>query len=467
MLRLSTVMAAVCLVLFTIDLVQRREPLRRVYPLIGRFPILLKRLLRLQRLTESSAPFTRTAALQIRQRALTGSSESSFGTDNSAASLPPALTVSLFPAQDVEIEPVRVGDPSSPHSFLLPRVNFGALGFGPASGAAIAAVAEAARINDCLHNSGEDGLTRHHRNAGSRLVWQIGTGYAGCRDAAGCFSNAEFTRTLQANSNITAIEIKISQGAKPGSGGFLPRAKVSNKVARIMNVPPRTDVISPAQHSEFRNEVELLDFIQHLRDLSGGIPIGLKICIGSHTAVEQLVHAMHREGRHPDYIVVDGAEGGTGSAPYILQQHSGLPARTAVPILHQALQVHGLRDCVRIIATGAIWNGFQVLELIAMGADACYMVRSAMVAMGCVIARQCHTGKCPSGIATQSLLRARGISVTTQSHQLARFYQTVLYDMQALLRAAGLKQVAELDKQHLIQLPSEHSTGTTAELFHQ
>ncbi|WP_328899945.1 FMN-binding glutamate synthase family protein [Streptomyces sp. NBC_00441] len=463
-LALTLLLAAAVVLLATTDALQRTEPLRRVAPVIGRFAGILRWVKRYPNLRGNVGPFNDIAAHQIRYRALSGSSESSFGAAVPAKDLERSVAVEVFPASSTSIDPLRCGPVHSPKSFLLPRINFGALGFGPVSGLVIESVGAAARVHDCLQNTGEDGLTSHHRASGARLVWQIGTGYAGCRDAFGRFDEHAFQQTLRDYPTIVAIEVKLSQGAKPGAGGFLPAAKVTPRVARTLGVEPGRAVVSPPEHSQFDDFPSLLAFLDRLRTLSQGLPVGIKLCLGSARSAGQLAQALRVHGTPPDFIVVDGAEGGTGAAPYVLQHHAGLPARYAVPALHQALKSNGLRDQVRIIATSGAWNGFHVLEMIALGADSCYIVRAAMVAIGCISARQCHTGKCPTGIATQNPWRRRAIVPQTQGEQLSRFYGSVVDDVHALMRAAGIVSLSDLNESHLIDLrPSVWSAVDAAQ----
>jgi glutamate synthase domain-containing protein 2 len=427
------------------DLLQRREPVRRIYPVIGRIPPLLRSLAELVRLDMSrDGPFTHEQLLEIRSRALTGISKSSFGTRlDPAASDNMTIAVSVLPAPEARVEPVEIGGSIGRRGLFVPVLNFGALGYGPVNERVIETFGIAAREVGCLQDTGEDGLTRFHLDGGASLLWQVSTGYWGCRDEVGRFSPDAF-REAATHPAIAAIELKLSQGAKPGAGGLLPASKNTPKVADILGVMPNTDIVSPQRHTAFNELADMLRFLTRLSDLSDGRPVGIKLCIGSAVAAGELVAAMSATRIVPDFISIDGGEGGTGASASVLQDHAGLSVRAAVPLLGAALETAGLRERTRIFASGRVHDGFDVVELLALGADACFAVRAPLVAIGCVQARTCHSGHCPSGLATHNPWRMRGIVPSVQGPALARYHSTVMQDVQALLTASGLSSSSML-----------------------
>jgi len=334
----------------------------------------------------------------------------------------------------------------------MPILNFGALGFGPVNRNVIESLSIAAATVGCLQNTGEDGLTPFHLRHDARLIWQVGPGYWGCRNADGTFSREKF-QTRAANPAVVAIEIKLSQGARPGAGGLMPARKNSTAVAAVLGVEPRVDIVSPARHSAFHDVPSMLRFARELRELSGGKPTGLKLCIGSASAAAEIARAIELTEAAPDFIAIDGAEGGSGASRTVLQEHAGLPIRLALPTMNDYLAAAGVRDLVALFASGIVKDGYDIVEMLALGADACFMVRAPLVAMGCVQARTCHSGSCPAGLATHNWWRARAIVPSVQGPALARYYETVIEDVVALLTAAGLSSTRDIT-QDILQPPN-------------
>ncbi len=422
------------------DRLQTERPELRVFPIIGRVAAAYRRRLA----GDVGYPFTRDDLVGIRARALTGSTTSSFGATRPPGVGQPVVDLAMLPGEPAPLELVRIGDQA------IPLLNFGALGFGPVSGNTILAVGSAARAVGCLQNTGEDGATVIHEDGGARLVWQIGTGYWGCREQDGRFSLAAFADTA-AMPSIELIEVKLTQGAKPGAGGLLPAVKNTPHVARILKVAPHTDVVSPPAHSAWASPEAMLEWIARLADVSGK-PVGIKMCIGSDRTAAELIRAIGLTGVAPAFITIDGAEGGSGAAPDDLQLHAGAPVDHAVCVLGRQLTDAGYRDRIRLLAAGRVHTGYDLFRLLCRGADGCFFTRAPMVAMGCLQARRCHTGNCPSGIATQERWRRSAVTPSTQGEQLARYYRTVMESYRQLLRASGRSGRSELDVDCLVDI---------------
>ncbi|MEU0518438.1 FMN-binding glutamate synthase family protein [Streptosporangium sp. NPDC006007] len=435
------------------DRVQRSRPVLRVYPVVGRFPDLLRRLREMSHTDPSAGfPFSDEDLKDIRRRALNGSSVGSFGTarrPDPATFL--AADVAILPVAPNPMEKIAVLNSSGAGTREISVLNFGALGFGPVSANTIRAITVAAGEVGCHLNTGEDGLTTIHRAAPARLIWQVGTGYWGCRNADGEFCGEAFQSTAALES-VDLIELKISQGAKPGAGGFLPAAKNTPRVARILGVTPGVDIVSPPAHSAFDSVESMLRHVAWMEELALGKPVGIKLCIGSARSVDELTRAMEETGVVPAFITVDGGEGGTGAASFELQTHAGLPVDFGLQLLDRRLRAMGARDRTRIFAAGRVKTGFDLFRLICRGADGCFFTRAPMIAMGCVQARRCHVGDCPSGIATQSRWRQAAVSPDVQGRQLARYYRTVIDGYIQLLRASGRRSGRELGGDCLISL---------------
>lgn len=444
--------AAVILAIGCWDRIQTREPTYRIYPIFGRLLRALRQLRAALYLpTSSEGPFSVEDLKLIRYRALTGSNYSSFGTtrEMTREGFRPAVDIAVIPSRPSFVFDLEVGGTLGDHRIRIPLLNFGALGFGPVNENVIRAFGNAAAEVGCVQNTGEDGLTSFHLESGAALLWQISTGYWGCRDNDGHFADSEFQRTVRSK-NVVMLEVKLSQGAKPGVGGMMPAVKNSSRVARILGVQPHIDIVSPPQHSAFSNISELLLFLKKLGQLSGGMPVGIKLCVGSESSFRVLVDGMCREGIIPDFITIDGAEGGTGAGPTVLQDHAGLPAREAVQQVDLVLRQFSLRDRTRLFAAGAIKTGFDLFELLALGADGCFFTRAPMVAIGCVQARECHLGTCPAGITTQDWWRRNAINPDAQGKQLVRYYNTVKDDLQELMMAAGLDGPKDIKRESLL-----------------
>lgn len=345
---------------------------------------------------------------------------------------------------------VLIGGPQCTQPYLSSLLNISAMSFGALSNNAISALNKGAKLGDFYHNTGEGGISPSHLAYGGDLVWQIGTGYFGCRDAAGRFNDQAFG-IAAAQPEVKMIEIKLSQGAKPSHGGVLPGAKVSEEIARIRLVEPGKTVYSPASHPEFDSPEGLLMFVQRLRQLSNGKPIGFKLCIGKKTEFMGIVKAMLKTGILPDFITVDGAEGGTGAAPLEFSNRLGMPCLEATYFVSQVLKGAGLRNQIRIISAGKNASGFDMMAKIALGADVVNSARAMMLALGCIQSKSCNTNKCPTGIATQDPARARAVDVNLRAERVHNYQRGTVSAFLGLCGALGYNSPCELKPADLYQ----------------
>jgi len=323
-------------------------------------------------------------------------------------------------------------------------LNISAMSYGALSKNAIMALNKGAKIGGFYHNTGEGSMSPYHLEHGGDIVWQIGTGYFGCRDENGNFNHETFKKNA-ANEVVKMIEIKLSQGAKPGHGGILPAAKLTEEIAKIRHVPMGEDVVSPAAHSAFSTPTELLEFVKTLRELSGSKPIGFKLCIGRRDEFLGICKAMLETGITPDFITVDGGEGGTGAAPTEMTNSVGTPIRDALIFVNNTLIGIGLRDKIRIIASGKMFSAFHIVRAVALGADTVNSARGFMLSLGCIQARTCNSDHCPTGIATQNPSRNKAIVVNNKAQRVANFHRETVTNLVELIGAAGLNGLEELE----------------------
>lgn len=359
---------------------------------------------------------------------------------------------SLTPLEynDVKEENLRimVGSSHCKLPYSLSIFNISAMSYGSLSAHAIEALNWGAKLDHFAHNTGEGGISPYHRKNDGDLIWQIGTGYFGCRDEHGNF-NAETFKEKAQDEQIKMIEIKLSQGAKPGHGGILPGSKNTEEIAKIRDVKPGTDVISPPKHHAFNSSIEMIDFIQKLRDLSGGKPIGIKLCVGAPDELEGLIKTFAEKGNYPDYIAVDGGEGGTGAAPLEFTNSIGMSMKDGLAITDNLLRKYNLRKDIKIISSGKILTGFHIIKAIALGADACYCARGMMLALGCIQALDCNKNNCPAGIATQNKELMRGLNIQDKSKRVANFHRHTVEAVAEILAACNLKSTEELERKHI------------------
>jgi glutamate synthase domain-containing protein 2 len=358
---------------------------------------------------------------------------------------------------------ISIGGPDCAAPYSASVFNISAMSFGALSANAILALNEGAKRGHFCHDTGEGSISRYHRERGGDLIWEIGSGYFGCRNSQGGFDEQKFKENA-ASDQVKMIEIKLSQGAKPGHGGVLPGAKVTAEIAEARGVPVGVDCVSPAKHAAFATPLELLKFVAKLRALSAGKPIGFKFAVGHPWEWFGIVKAMHESGITPDFIVVDGGEGGTGAAPLEFTDHVGAPLREALMLVHNTLVGIGLRDRIKIGASGKIVTAFDIARTIAMGADWCNSARGFMFSLGCLQAQTCHTGYCPTGVTTQDPKRMRALVVPEKAERVFQFHQNTLKALKELLAAAGLKHPCDLGPEHVIQRVSSTEVRSLAAL---
>ncbi|MGB1698960.1 MAG: FMN-binding glutamate synthase family protein, partial [Nannocystaceae bacterium] len=357
-----------------------------------------------------------------------------------------------------------IGGHAGGRSYDASILNISAMSFGSLSDRAIQALSAGAQAGRFAHNTGEGGVSPYHLDGGGDLIWQIGTGYFGCRSSDGRFDEVAFAERV-AHPNIKMIELKLSQGAKPGHGGILPAAKVTREIAAIRGVPMGRDVLSPPAHSAFRDPEGLLRFIERLRIASEGKPVGFKLCVGRPREFLAICKAMRSTDITPDFIVVDGGEGGTGAAPLEFSNRIGAPLTEGLAFVHNALVGAGLRERTRIIASGKVSTGFDIARAVALGADACYAARAMMFALGCIQARRCNSNDCPVGVATQNAALARGIDVEDKARRVSLFHQNTVAAFAELVAAAGLEHHEQLLAEHLHRRISRTEIRSFAELY--
>lgn len=359
---------------------------------------------------------------------------------------------------------VMVGGPDCTQPYSAAILNISAMSFGALSNNAIRALNKAAKIGGFYHNTGEGSVSPYHLEHGGDLVWQIGTGYFGCRTEDGHFCAENFQKVARQDS-IKMIEIKLSQGAKPGHGGILPADKNTPEIARIRLVEPGTQVNSPPGHSAFSTPIEMMHFIKQLRELSGGKPVGFKLCIGRTSEFVALCKAMIETGIKPDFITVDGGEGGTGAAPLEYSNSVGMPLREALSFVCDVLVGFDLKKDIRVIASGKVFAGFHVVKNLAIGADICNSARGMMVALGCVQSLMCNTNRCPTGVATQDPKLARGLVVEDKAERVARFHQETVKASMEIIASAGLRHTSQLNRSHLFRRISETEVRRFDEIY--
>jgi len=356
---------------------------------------------------------------------------------------------SIAPTPEPDTDPrIRVGNDQTTRPYDASVLNISAMSFGSLSAKAIEALNLGAKQGGFYHDTGEGGVSRYHLEHGGDLVWEIGSGYFGCRDRQGRF-DPELFKDLAQRDSVKMTEIKLSQGAKPGHGGVLPARKVTEEIAAVRHVEPWQDCVSPRAHSAFSTPVEMLEFAARMRELSGGKPVGFKLCVGQPHEVMAIMKAMLETGIYPEFIVVDGAEGGTGAAPLELSDWVGTPLVEGLVLVRNALVGSGLRRHVRLAASGKVFSGMGLARNIAIGADWCNAARSFMFSIGCIQAKRCHTGTCPTGITTQDPWRQRGLVVEVQAKRAARFHAKTLEALGDIVASVGLTHPGELRPHHI------------------
>jgi glutamate synthase (ferredoxin) len=448
------------------DLAQKKHAILRNFPIVGHFRYLLESVgpeLRQYIVTsnDEERPFSRDQRRWVYASAKRENNYVGFGTDNDLEKSPNYLIIKhhtlgrMDTHHDEEKNPVYrlpcakvLGSSRGRRRAFRPAsvVNVSGMSFGSLSSAAVEAMNRGAAICDCLHNTGEGGISPYHLKGGE-LIWQIGTGYFGCRSRDGGFDRAEFVAKVEAHP-IRAIEIKLSQGAKPGLGGVLPGAKVTAEIARIRGVPQGQSVISPSSHRAFRNVDEMLDFVEDLADATG-LPIGIKSAVGQTGMWRELADRMAAEARGVDFINIDGGEGGTGAAPFAFSDHVALPFKIGFSRVYSIFAERNVHQKVVWIGAGKLGFPDTALFAFCLGADMINVGREAMMAVGCIQAQRCHTGRCPAGVATQNRWLVRGLDPTSKAARLANYVITLRKELTRLSHACGVDHPALLSADHM------------------
>jgi len=453
------------------DILQKKHTLLRLYPVIGHGRYLFESIRPeiQQYFVESDingTPINREFRSLVYQRAKGHNDTRPFGTQFDVYrsgyewvnhSLNPKLVTNHHPR-------IIFGGPHCKQPYAASPLNISAMSFGALSKNAISALNKAAKQGAFSHNTGEGGISSYHLVGGADLVWQIGTGYFGCRDKQGNFDADKFTERASYDV-VKMIEIKLSQGAKPGHGGILPAAKLTQEIADIRHVPMGQDVVSPPAHSAFDSPVGLLEFVEKLRELSGAKPVGFKLCIGDTVEFLSIVKAMLETGITPDFITIDGGEGGTGAAPIELTNSVGMPLRDALIFVNNALIGAGLREHIRIIASGKALSAFHMLRLMALGADTINSARAMMLALGCVQSRSCNTDRCPTGVATQNPARFKALDIEQKSKRVADYHAAMIEHLDELIAVAGLDSLDQLEPRHINRRVNGTNVKNYSELY--
>ncbi len=453
------------------DLFQTRHAILRNYPIAARLRFLLESIRPELRQyffegDKDGAPFNRDKRAVVYQRAKGELDKRPFGTQYDVyQSQFEWLQHSMAPRPlSKQSFRIAIGGPDCTQPYLASVFNISAMSYGALSANAVRALNKGAKAGNFAHDTGEGGFSPYHAENGGDIIWEIGSGYFGCRDAKGRFSPELFAK-VASNPQIKMVELKLSQGAKPGHGGVLPAAKVTAEIAKIRGVPIGEDCISPAYHTAFSTPLEMIHFIGEMRRLSGGKPAGFKLCIGQPWEFLALVKAMLETGITPDFIVVDGKEGGTGAAPLEFMDHVGMPLRDGLAFVHNALIGAGLRERIRIGASGKITSAFDMARVMALGADWCNAARGFMFAVGCIQAQACHTGKCPTGVTSQDPSRSRAVVVEDKWKRVAMFHEQTLHALAELVAAAGLDHPNQFKGQHFMRRVGHDKVVSYAELY--
>lgn len=455
------------------DMAQKKHSIMRIYPVFGRLRWFMEdmRPKIYQYFVESDIdgrPINRIDRSTIYQRSKKENDTMPFGTQLDVyAEGYEWMCHSIAPKdfKSLDHNPrVPVGNKDCKKPYALSIYNISAMSYGSLSSNAVEAMNAGAQIGGFAHNTGEGGLSPFHLKHGGDIIWQIGTGYFGCRNADGTFSSELFAQKAQLD-NVKMVEIKISQGAKPGHGGILPAAKNTPEIAAIRAIEPYTLVASPPYHSAFGTPKELILFVQKLRDLSGGKPVGFKLCIGHKSEFISICKAMIALDIYPDFITVDGGEGGTGAAPQEFSNYVGAPLLDGLDFVSNILRGLDIKKHIKVLASGKITSGFHLVRAMALGADACYSARAMMMAVGCIQALMCNTNKCPVGVATQDKSLSVGLVVEDKKTRVAQFHKYTIENFIELLGAAGLSSKADLTRSHIYRRISLNSMLTYEEIF--
>jgi glutamate synthase domain-containing protein 2 len=456
-----------------VDMIQKTQAIRRNFPLVGHLRYFLEKFRPeiMQYFIESDIegrPISRVFRDIIYRRAKDVIDTTPFGTQSDVYEVGYEwMDHSIYAkvrGKNNQIPRILIGGPDCSKPYSASMLNTSAMSFGSLSKNAILALNKGAKIDNYAHNTGEGGMSHYHLKHGGDLIWQVGTGYFGCRDEEGNFSPENFKEKATLD-QVKMIEIKISQGAKPGHGGILPAIKNTKEIAEIRGVEPHTEVRSPPSHSAFSSPGGLMDFIKKLRDLSGGKPIGFKLCIGKKEEFIEICEAMLDKNITPDFITIDGGEGGTGAAPLEFSNSLGMPLREGLVFAHDTLVGYGLKKDIKLIASGKILTGFHIARTYALGADLCNSARGMMISLGCIQALQCNVNTCPTGVATQNRSLMKGLGVDDKSVRAANYHHHTIHSFLELLSAAGISHPDEIKRVDIKRRVSQNEYKSYEDLF--
>lgn len=449
------------------DLLQKDHAVLRNYPISAHLRFLLEEIRPEMRQyffesEKDGMPFSRDTRALVYQRAKMVLDKRPFGTQRDVYEEGYEwMHHSMAPKPHAEEHfRVTIGGPDCARPYSASVFNISAMSFGALSPNAVRALNAGAKRGNFAHDTGEGGLSPYHQEMGGDLIWEIGSGYFGCRNPDGTFNPQQFAARA-ADPQVKMVELKISQGAKPGHGGVLPAAKVSEEISRIRGVAMGEDCVSPSYHKAFSTPIEMMEFVGEMRRLSGGKPAGFKLCIGHPWEFLAICKAMLQTGIYPDFIVVDGKEGGTGAAPLEFMDHLGMPMREGVNFVHNALVGIGARDRIKIGASGKIATAFDIARAMALGADWCNSARGFMFSLGCIQSLSCHTDRCPTGVTTQDPVRSRALVVPLKTDRVANYHQATLHALAELIAAAGLDHPQQILPVHF----SHRASGTDVMSF--
>ena len=469
----SLVIVVPFVVLGIYDMIQTEHTITRNFPVFGHLRFVMEDLRPkiYQYFVESDTngtPFNRQYRSVVYQRAKMDDDTRPFGTEldvyeNGYEWL--NHSIAAIDHTKLNMSPrVTVGGPDCLKPYSASVYNISAMSFGSLSENAILALNSGAKIGGFAHNTGEGGLSHYHLQPGGDIIWQIGTGYFSCRHKDGTFDYDAFGQRAVLP-QVKMIEIKLSQGAKPGHGGILPAAKVTPEIAKIRLVEMGQDVISPPYHTAFTNPLEMMAFIKKLRELSEGKPIGFKLCLGHKSEFLAICKAMISTGIYPDFITVDGGEGGTGAAPLEFSNSVGMPLREALAFVYDALTGFNLKKDIKIIASGKVATGFDLVKNFALGADMCNSARGMMFALGCIQALECNNNTCPTGVATQDKSLMKGLVVEEKKQRVANFHKATVASAIQMIGAAGLQHPDDIHRMFIYRRVSSSQIQTYGELF--
>ncbi len=440
-----------------VDMIQKKQAIRRNYPVLGNIRYMLEAIRPeiMQYFVETDIegrPIPKIMRSLIYQRSKKAIDTEPFGTQLDVyASGYEWMEHSMHAKNhhDFEgVDRVLIGGPDCQQPYSASILNISAMSFGALSKNAIMALNEGAKKGGFAHNTGEGGLSPYHIKGGGDLIWQVGTAYFGCRTKEGNFDPVSF-KEKAAIENVKMIEIKISQGAKPGHGGILPAGKNTEEIAAMRLVEPHTDVLSPPSHTAFEDSEGLMHFIKQLRDLSGGKPVGFKLCVGRKDEFTEICEAMLSTGISPDFITVDGGEGGTGAAPVEFTNILGMPLLDGLVFVHDSLVGYDLKKHIKLMAAGKIFSGYHMARALALGADICNSARAMMLALGCIQSLKCNMNTCPVGVATQDSVLTKGLVVSEKAERVANFHEATVKSFLELIAAAGFNKVSDLNRSHI------------------